>query len=57
MSRMQCHACGKTFRSMSAEAQHRHGFPAYCNKKSKQWAQFQKEISKETDHAKSDSHS
>lgn len=25
--------CGKTFRSAIAEAQHRHNFPAYCQKK------------------------
>ena len=44
MNLFQCHACGKTFRSMSAEAKHRHNFPAFCNKKSKMWKAFQQEI-------------
>jgi len=41
---MQCHCCGMTFRSMSAEAKHRHNFPAYCRKTSKRWAAFQREL-------------
>lgn len=32
MSDLQCHACGKKFRSMSAEAKHRHNFPAMCTR-------------------------
>ena len=27
---LSCHACGKTFRSMIAEAKHRHNFPTMC---------------------------
>lgn len=36
---MTCIACGKTFRSMSAEAKHRHSFPALCtrNKRFRRW--------------------
>lgn len=41
---MICFACGKTFRSMSAEAKHRHNFPALCNRKSKAWKRFQEEV-------------
>jgi hypothetical protein len=27
---LECSACGKKFRSMTAEAKHRHNFPALC---------------------------
>lgn len=27
---LSCHACGKRFRSMAAEAHHRHNFPVMC---------------------------
>lgn len=30
MSDLSCHACGKRFRSMIAEARHRHNWPALC---------------------------
>lgn len=36
---LQCHACGAKFRSMSAEAKHRHNFPMLC-KRNKQFAAF-----------------
>lgn len=49
MTAYQCFACGMTFRSMSAEAKHRHGFPAYCNKSSRAWQRFQEEIAAERD--------
>lgn len=29
---LECHACGKRFRSMLAEARHRHNFPAMCRR-------------------------
>lgn len=29
---LSCHACGKTFRSMTAEAKHRHNFPVMCTR-------------------------
>ena len=35
MNLLQCHVCGKTFRSMSAEAKHRHNFPAMCQRNKK----------------------
>lgn len=35
--RMQC-SCGMTFRSMSAEAKHRHNFPLLCKGKEKERA-------------------
>lgn len=41
--RLECNACGKVFRSMSAEAQHRHSFPVMC-KRNKRFAAFEKEI-------------
>lgn len=44
MDMLSCHACGMRFRSMNAEAKHRHSFPALCNKKSRQWKAFQKEL-------------
>lgn len=44
MNMLQCHACGMRFRSMLAEAKHRHNFPALCKKTSKRWKAFQKEI-------------
>lgn len=44
---MQCHCCGKTFRSMIAEAKHRHNFPALCNKSSRRWKEFQRELEQE----------
>lgn len=40
---LQCHACGQTFRSMIAEARHRHNFPALC-KRNKRFAKFEEEI-------------
>ena len=52
MNLMQCHACGKTFRSMSAEAKHRHNFPALCNKSSKTWKRFQTELNEKKDEKK-----
>jgi hypothetical protein len=38
---MTCFACGKRFRSMIAEARHRHNFPTLCtrNKRFERWAQ------------------
>ena len=44
MNMVQCHACGKKFRSMSAEAKHRHNFPALCDKRSRMWREFQIEL-------------
>lgn len=29
---LECHVCGKKFRSMLAEAKHRHNFPAMCRR-------------------------
>ena len=29
---LSCPACGKRFRSASAEARHRHNFPAFCRR-------------------------
>lgn len=34
-----CHACGARFRSMVAEARHRHNWPVLC-KRNKRFAQF-----------------
>lgn len=36
---LSCTACGKTFRSMIAEARHRHSFPVLCkrNKRFQKW--------------------
>jgi len=47
MNMLKCHACGKRFRSMSAEAKHRHNFPALCNKTSKQWDKFRLELAED----------
>lgn len=44
---MRCHACGHVARSMIAEAKHRHNFPALCNKNSRAWKRFQKELAEE----------
>ncbi len=43
---MSCIACGKTFRSMSAEAKHRHSFPALC-KRNRRFKAWEEEIAKE----------
>jgi hypothetical protein len=40
---MHCHVCGMTFRSMRAEAKHRHNFPALCNTSSRQWKRWHEE--------------
>ena len=45
---MHCHVCGKTFRTMNAEAKHRHNFPALCNTKSRRWKEFHEELENET---------
>ena len=42
---LQCHACGKRFRSMIAEARHRHNFPVLCTR-NKRFAAFVAETSK-----------
>lgn len=42
--RLTCHACGKSFRSMTAEARHRHNFPALCTR-NKRFERFVKETS------------
>lgn len=37
---LSCHVCGMRFRSMAAEARHRHNFPALCKTKrltKKEW--------------------
>jgi hypothetical protein len=39
---LRCFACGKTFRSMTAEAKHRHNFPALCTR-NRQFARFVQE--------------
>lgn len=44
---LQCHACGKKFRSALAEARHRHNFPALCNTNSRRWLEFQAEIAQD----------
>lgn len=41
---LQCHACGKTFRSALAEARHRHNFPVFCTR-NKRFAKFVAETS------------
>lgn len=40
---LQCHACGKKFRSMSAEAKHRHNFPAMCTR-NRQFERFTAQV-------------
>lgn len=42
---LSCHACGARFRSMQAEARHRHNFPALC-KRNKRFAAFVAEPAK-----------
>ena len=42
---MSCPACGKRFRSMSAEAYHRHNFPILC-KRNRQFQEWEKEVAK-----------
>lgn len=42
---LSCHACGARFRSMQAEARHRHNFPALC-KRNKRFAAFVAELAK-----------
>lgn len=36
---LECHACGERFRSMIAEARHRHNFPVMC-KRNRRFAAF-----------------
>lgn len=36
---LECHACGKRFRSMIAEARHRHNWPTLCTR-NKRFAKF-----------------
>lgn len=36
---LECHACGKRFRSMITEARHRHNFPVLCAR-NKRFAAF-----------------
>lgn len=43
---LECHACGKRFRSMLAEARHRHNWPALCTR-NKRFAKFIAETQKE----------
>lgn len=49
--RLSCWVCGMKFRSMSAEAKHRHNFPALC-KRNKRFIAWQKENQKERDDAR-----
>ncbi len=42
---LECFACGTKFRSMNAEAKHRHNFPAMC-KRNKRFAAFVAETEK-----------
>lgn len=46
MNHLECHACGAKFRSMMAEAQHRHNFPALC-KRNKQFKRFCEAVGKD----------
>lgn len=41
---LSCHACGARFRSMIAEARHRHNFPVLC-KRNKRFRKFIEETS------------
>lgn len=50
---MSCHACGAKFRSMSAEAKHRHNFPAMC-RRNRQFERFMRKIEREAAWAKRD---
>jgi hypothetical protein len=45
---LTCYACGMTFRSMIAEARHRHNFPALCkrNKKFLAWSEERERLAK-----------
>jgi len=43
---LSCFACGARFRSMGAEARHRHNFPAMC-KRNKRFAKFLEENERE----------
>lgn len=43
---LECNACGKRFRSMIAEARHRHNFPALCTR-NKRFAKFIEENERE----------
>lgn len=36
---LSCHACGARFRTMTAEAKHRHNFPTMC-KRNKRFREF-----------------
>lgn len=40
---MSCHACGKKFRTMNAEAKHRHNFPAMCTR-NRQFERFTAQV-------------
>ncbi len=51
---LECHACGARFRSMTAEARHRHNFPALC-KRNKRFARFAQETNVAAMKAKWDS--
>ena len=53
---LHCFACGKRFRSMTAEARHRHNFPVYCNKNTAAWKRFQAEIADARDQPNSQIH-
>jgi len=46
---LECNACGKRFRSMLAEARHRHNFPALCTR-NKRFAEFVEKHSKSSGH-------
>jgi hypothetical protein len=45
---LECHACGKRFRSMNAESVHRHNWPALC-KRNKRFAAFIAETQEKRD--------
>lgn len=46
---LSCNACGKKFRSMGAEARHRHNFPALCTRNKRFKAFIAEHSKKETE--------
>lgn len=43
---LRCHVCGKRFRTMNAEAYHRHNWPALC-RRNRQFERFMRELDRQ----------
>ena len=52
---LSCSACGTKFRTVIAEARHRHNFPALC-KRNARFRRFEREISDKRTETERDDH-